>query len=466
MLRGERNAIGGAESGQNFFERPLCAEERPGAGDRRLDVKVMWGPIVLAARSFGPDETVTVGEDTKASFQLCLDWLLDERFTLCSPDGQRGHLLHAAAGMVLDLRRGGGSREANARTANGATDTVRLRPSDRARVRVGQLAFVVQYTGAARGLHSEAAYRRDFQLGKWWWTCFILAAGLWFAIGLVPEARRADVGYLANPSRFAALIMPSQKRPKKTFEAIDKRRQEKIDRDDSGRWKKVTERARDRDEGIAPRRGREQDREVATNAGILRLLKQRGGGGEGASVFGGTGSADLDHALNGIGRHAATDGQGFGNLTTRGGSPGGGGSLGIGGIGGHGGYGSEVAAADSLRIGHRGKARVRVPRGRSRIVGGLSQKVVGRYIERYWSRFKFCYERELAKNPNLYGKVTCTFTIAGNGRVSEASVLQSTMHSTTVEHCLLRTVRQIRFPPPKGGGEVIVTYPFLFSTAG
>jgi len=40
------------------------------------------------------------------------------------------------------------------------------------------------------------------------------------------------------------------------------------------------------------------------------------------------------------------------------------------------------------------------------------------------------------------------------------------MHNANVEECVLRVVRRIRFPAPKGGGEVIVTYPFMFTTAG
>ena len=67
----------------------------------------------------------------------------------------------------------------------------------------------------------------------------------------------------------------------------------------------------------------------------------------------------------------------------------------------------------NVKLGHRGKARVKIRKGRTRIVGGLSQEVVGRYIKRYWAQFKYCYERELTKNPNLYGKVTTNFTIAG-----------------------------------------------------
>jgi hypothetical protein len=38
------------------------------------------------------------------------------------------------------------------------------------------------------------------------------------------------------------------------------------------------------------------------------------------------------------------------------------------------------------------------------------------------------------------------------------------MNDMNVESCVLRTIRRINFPRPDGGGEVIVTYPFLFTT--
>jgi metallo-beta-lactamase class B len=55
------------------------------------------------------------------------------------------------------------------------------------------------------------------------------------------------------------------------------------------------------------------------------------------------------------------------------------------------------------------------------------------------------------------------FTIAASGEVI-ASVLQnSTMHSPAVETCTVHAVKGWRFPKPKGGGIVIVSYPFVLT---
>ncbi len=457
-------------SGQNFFERKSNETETPQKGDRFLEVKLMWGPIAIDANVFSDSDTVTVGEDKNASFRLGLDRFPGDVYTLVSPGGPEGHVIHVASGMDLDVRRDGKEIDVDELPSQGAVRTYSLRINDRVRVRVGQLAFLIQYTPGVLGVQSKTTYSRDFQMGKWWWTFCVLAIGLWFLVDATPEPEKDGLDYLKNPARFAQLIAPSQQQKKKTFDEIKKKKEEKPKPDDDGKWKKVQAKSKVKKNANVPREvKREQDRKVATNAGILGLLKKKGGGtGDNASsVFGGSAMTSLDQSLESLNRSGMNDSGGFGGLGTRGGGPGGaGGGLGLGGMGTAGyGRGGGVGTG-SVKIGHRGKARVRIRKGRTRIIGGLSQEVVGRYIKRYWAQFKFCYERELSKNPNLYGKITSTFTIAGNGRVTEAQVMKSTMNNATVEQCILRVIRRIRFPTPKGGGEVIVTYPFMFTTAG
>jgi hypothetical protein len=40
------------------------------------------------------------------------------------------------------------------------------------------------------------------------------------------------------------------------------------------------------------------------------------------------------------------------------------------------------------------------------------------------------------------------------------------MHDSTVESCINARVKSWQFPKPKGGGIVVVTYPFLFKQSG
>ena len=98
--------------------------------------------------------------------------------------------------------------------------------------------------------------------------------------------------------------------------------------------------------------------------------------------------------------------------------------------------------------------------------GSLSREEIQRVVKRYMNQIKYCYEKQLAKSPNLQGKVVAFWIIAGTGLVQTAKASQNTMGDKTVEQCIIKVVKRMRFPRPKGGGTVTVTYPFVFSSSG
>ena len=79
------------------------------------------------------------------------------------------------------------------------------------------------------------------------------------------------------------------------------------------------------------------------------------------------------------------------------------------------------------------------------------------------NQIRYCYQRELTKNPAIKGKIVIKFVIAKDGSVSSANTKSSTMGSPTVENCVVSRFMRMQFPEPKGGGIVIVSYPFFFS---
>lgn len=96
------------------------------------------------------------------------------------------------------------------------------------------------------------------------------------------------------------------------------------------------------------------------------------------------------------------------------------------------------------------------------IEGGLDRDVIADVIRRNIGQIRYCYERQLSSNPDLYGKVLVKFTIGASGEVGMPKVDSSTLQSAMVEGCILRRLASWRFPLPKGGTEVRVSYPFLF----
>ena len=98
--------------------------------------------------------------------------------------------------------------------------------------------------------------------------------------------------------------------------------------------------------------------------------------------------------------------------------------------------------------------------------GSLDKEIIRRIIRGHINEVKDCYERALAKDPALFGRVMVQFTIAASGDVI-ASVLQSsTIGDESVESCTVAAVRRWQFPKPIGGGIVIVSYPFVFTPQG
>jgi len=101
--------------------------------------------------------------------------------------------------------------------------------------------------------------------------------------------------------------------------------------------------------------------------------------------------------------------------------------------------------------------------GNAIIFGALDKSLIDEVINQNLNRIRYCYQRELQGNPVLSGKVTEKFTIAKNGTVSEASPKSSTLNNAAVEECINKVFMEMKFPEPRGGGIVIVSYPFVFS---
>lgn len=99
------------------------------------------------------------------------------------------------------------------------------------------------------------------------------------------------------------------------------------------------------------------------------------------------------------------------------------------------------------------------------IEGGLDPEVIAQFIRARLGEILYCYERQLSINPGLYGKVTTQFLIGSNGQVESAKITQTSLKNAGVEGCVTQRIQRWKFPTPKGGSQVNVTYPFLFKNA-
>jgi hypothetical protein len=181
------------------------------------------------------------------------------------------------------------------------------------------------------------------------------------------------------------------------------------------------------------------------------------------------GSSAMDAFNGGLGGVIGAKGiqAGSGGLGAGGGGLGGGGSAdGLGGMGSKG--MGRGRSGRGMGGGSFGKKRKRGSLGRiggnPTILGGLDKSLIDAVIKRNMSQIRYCYQRQLAKNPSLNGKIKVKFVIAKDGSVSKASIDSSTMGGggKPVESCIVGRFKKFKFPQPNGG-IVIVKYPFIFT---
>ncbi len=124
--------------------------------------------------------------------------------------------------------------------------------------------------------------------------------------------------------------------------------------------------------------------------------------------------------------------------------------------------------ADGFGSGHGrlpGTHAARAPRvriGTTQVSGRLPKEVIQRIVRQNFGRFRLCYEKGLAGNPQLMGRVSVRFAIDRQGTVSSVSQGDSSLPNAEVVGCVVRAFYGLSFPKPEGG-IVTVVYPISFA---
>lgn len=128
------------------------------------------------------------------------------------------------------------------------------------------------------------------------------------------------------------------------------------------------------------------------------------------------------------------------------------------------GGGRGLAGVAGLAAGRTGSGGVGLVEDESEISGGLDREVIAAIIRSQLGQILYCYERQLSAYPDLFGKVAVRFTIGPTGMVESQKIGDTTLKNASVESCILSRVASWKFPTPRGGTKVQVTYPFLFKS--
>ena len=193
--------------------------------------------------------------------------------------------------------------------------------------------------------------------------------------------------------------------------------------------------------GVKDNKG-EVVRDQTPNTGDIGELLQDGKIGAGGWGYG----------ISGIG--SGGGGIGWGTIGT--------GTYGTIGHGGGTGSGYGIGMGSSMR-GRRQSSPPQIRIGNAEVRGDLDKNIIRRYIRRKLPRIRYCYEKQLLVHEELVGRATVTFTISGLGQVVQATATLDHKDGKATADCIRRTILSIRFPKPKGGGMVRVSYPFVLT---
>ena len=95
-------------------------------------------------------------------------------------------------------------------------------------------------------------------------------------------------------------------------------------------------------------------------------------------------------------------------------------------------------------------------------VGPLSKEEISRTLKRNLPLIRSCYAAALERQRETQGEVAVRFTIGPTGEVISADLAAQTVRDERLAACVVGIVTALRFPKPRGGGQVVVTYPFRF----
>ncbi len=358
----------------------------------------------------------------------------------------------------------------------------------RIKIDLGQNTFLVSSVPPPRHYATPMAV----EWGQQAYTGAVALATAMFLLmifSIPPDPKSLSLDAFMNDQRFAKfMIKPPEEKEEQIPEWLKKKSDDdaggkgKRHKGDEGKMGKETSKNKTGLYGLKgpkdnpdPHLAKMLAEEAAQKSGVLGVMKSMEGAHL-ASIFGQTSALgnDAENVLGGLVGTQIGEANGAGGLGLVGSGKGGGGTgegtIGLGnlgtiGKGGGGGSGSGYGRGAGGLGGRRASAPDVVP-GTAQVRGSLDKEIIRRIIRRHLNEVKFCYEKELMKKPDLFGRVMIQFTISGAGAVVASVVQQSTMNNPSVEQCIAGAVRRWEFPKPQGGGIVIVSYPFVLKAAG
>lgn len=126
------------------------------------------------------------------------------------------------------------------------------------------------------------------------------------------------------------------------------------------------------------------------------------------------------------------------------------------------GYGS--GDKNSTWVGGTGNSFMNIGGGGSSVAEGLTREEVAAVIQAHKDEIRYCHDSALLKNPLLAGKIALYFVIGPQGNVTTGKEESNNVGESSLGPCILRRLLTWKFPHPRGGVNVSVSFPFFFKT--
>lgn len=128
------------------------------------------------------------------------------------------------------------------------------------------------------------------------------------------------------------------------------------------------------------------------------------------------------------------------------------------------GRGSGKSGYGTGGLGEKGGLKIVTGGTEEQIGTGIDKEAIRRVIMANLRIIRACYEKQLNRHPDLYGKLILSWDIGEQGRVVATRVKSNELGNREVADCITEKLKTWRFPEPPANQVVVVeAYPFFFS---
>ncbi len=418
-----------------------------------LRVAVLWNDTVILEQQVPANKNVTIGTNSKSTVVIP---------TL--PSKYDGQILFSPSGSAVNLQpfeKNGWVEKAGQK--KDITGSIDLSENDRGLIRLDEETAIFFKVVTPTTFVATASFFG--KLENVFMTSLLIALALHLGaliLGLAARTFEAEFTDVELDDRFAEIITEKIEEAKKEELPVEEE-QEDVGKKAGGEEGKFGQEDKTEKSKVPTTDGEMVDK--IKNVGLAKALSSSlMGKGALSSVFGKSNgfSDSLNAAMSG-GDGELVIGHGAGGMGLRGTGSGGGGS-GFGHIHRMGTIDTGGGTGTKASLGGKGKAKAKVSitKGAPSVGNFCKQADILRVVNARQSGIQYCYEKELARNPELNGKVTLKWRIGLDGKVMKVWLDNSSLKNDTVTSCMVRSIERWTFTKPDGG-ICEIAFPFVFN---